>query len=74
MVLARMARYPLLNRFHYFSLWVFTNVLEGKPPYVEFMKKNYPPGFTYASFAKQFQAEFFNPHQWAEILNSSGAK
>jgi alpha-L-fucosidase len=38
------------------------------------MNKNYPPGFTYADFAKEFRAEFFDPAQWAEIFSSSGAK
>ncbi len=44
------------------------------PKYVEFMKKNYPPGFTYPEFGPMFTAEFFDPEQWAEILKSSGAK
>jgi len=41
---------------------------------VEFMKKNYPPQFTYAEFAPQFKAEFFNPDQWADIFKAAGAK
>ena len=31
------------------------------PRYVEFVKKNYPPGWTYADFAAQFKPEFFDP-------------
>jgi alpha-L-fucosidase len=38
------------------------------------MKNNYPPGFTYGDFANQFRAEFFNPDDWADIFNASGAK
>lgn len=38
------------------------------------MNKNYPPGFTYADFGNQFQAEFFNPDDWADLFNASGAK
>lgn len=30
--------------------------------------------FTYADFAKEFHAEFFDPTQWAEIFKASGAK
>lgn len=45
-----------------------------KPNYVEFMKKNYRPGFSYAEFGPMFTAEFFDPDQWADIFNSSGAK
>ena len=57
-----------------FFIFVFLFALEKSPPFVEFMKKNYPPGFTYANFAEQFRAEFFDPNHWAEILKSSGAK
>lgn len=42
--------------------------------YINFMKRNYPPGFTYADFAPMFKAEFFNPLKWADILQASGAK
>jgi alpha-L-fucosidase len=41
---------------------------------VDFMKRNYRPDFTYADFAKQFTAEFYNPDQWADIFKASGAK
>ncbi|KAK3091281.1 hypothetical protein FSP39_018579 [Pinctada imbricata] len=41
---------------------------------VDFMQKNYPPGFTYADFAPHFTAEFYNAEQWADILEASGAK
>ena len=42
--------------------------------YVDFMKKNYPPGFTYQDFARDFKAEFYDPEEWAELFQSSGAK
>lgn len=38
------------------------------------MKRNYPPGFTYADFAPQFKAEFYDPGYWAGMLKASGAK
>uniref|UniRef100_A0A2C9K552 alpha-L-fucosidase n=1 Tax=Biomphalaria glabrata TaxID=6526 RepID=A0A2C9K552_BIOGL len=41
---------------------------------VEFMKQNYPPSFTYADFAPEFTAEFYNPNQWADIFKASGAQ
>lgn len=41
---------------------------------VDFMTKNYPPGFTYADFGNQFRAEFFNPDDWADLFEASGAK
>ncbi|KAA8586197.1 hypothetical protein FQN60_007766 [Etheostoma spectabile] len=41
---------------------------------VEFMQKNYPPGFKYADFASEFRAEFFEPDKWADIFKASGAR
>lgn len=41
---------------------------------IDFMQKNYRPGFSYADFAPMFKAEFFDPNQWADILSKSGAK
>jgi alpha-L-fucosidase len=38
------------------------------------MNNNYPPGFTYPDFAHELKAEFYDPDQWADILNASGAK
>ena len=42
--------------------------------FVDFMNKNYPPGFTYQDFAHDFTAEFFDPEEWADIFQNSGAK
>ncbi len=42
--------------------------------YVEFMKKNYRPDFTYADFASQFTAEFYDPVKWAKLFQDAGAK
>lgn len=44
------------------------------PDYVQFMIKNYPPGFSYADFAPNFHAQFFDPDAWADIFEASGAK
>lgn len=41
---------------------------------VEFMQKNYPPGFKYTDFAPEFRAEFFDPDNWADIFQASGAR
>lgn len=41
---------------------------------VDFIKKNYRPGFSYADFGPMFKAEFFNPDQWADLLARSGAR
>lgn len=47
---------------------------QQQPEYVEFMKKNYPPGFQYADFAPMFKAEFYDPDAWADLLAKSGAR
>lgn len=41
---------------------------------VTFMEENYKPDFTYADFAKDFTAEFYDPNRWADIFNASGAR
>ncbi len=38
------------------------------------MTNNYPPDFTYADFAKQYTAEFYDPNKWADTFKASGAK
>ncbi|CAF1577507.1 unnamed protein product, partial [Adineta steineri] len=40
---------------------------------VSFMNKTYPADWTYADFAEQFRAEFYNPNEWADIFAASGA-
>ena len=38
------------------------------------MKNNYRPDWTYADFASQFTAEFYDPDHWADVFEASGAK
>lgn len=56
------------------SEWFWHNWHEGQSAYVEFMRRNYRPGFTYQDFAPQFTAEFFDPARWADIFAKSGAR
>jgi alpha-L-fucosidase len=56
------------------SEWFWWNLHQGNKAYVDFLKKNYPPGFKYADFAPMFHAEFFDPNEWADLLSKSGAK
>lgn len=39
-----------------------------------YMKKYYPPDFTYADFGPQFRAERYNPNELAEIFQAAGAQ
>jgi alpha-L-fucosidase len=54
--------------------WFWYNWKNGDQSTVDFMKSNYPPGFTYADFAPKFRAEFFNPDQWADVFENAGAR
>jgi len=56
------------------SAWFWNYWKNNNPAYVNFMKKNYKPGFTYADFAKDFHAEFFDPAEWADIFEAAGAR
>ena len=56
------------------SEWFWNSWMSGDKAAVEFMEKNYPPGFTYADFAPMFHAEFFNPDYWADLFKAAGAK
>lgn len=47
---------------------------EKSAKYVNYMEKNYPPGFSYADFAPMFTAEFFDPNEFAKLVDSSGAR
>lgn len=38
------------------------------------MQKNYPPGFKYQDFGRDFTAEFYEPEKWARLFQKSGAK
>lgn len=48
--------------------------IEQHDKILQFMKENYSPKFSYANFADQFQAEFFNATYWASIVKRSGAR
>ena len=40
----------------------------------KFMEDNYKPDWTYQDFAKLFTAELFDPDEWTELFNASGAR
>lgn len=41
---------------------------------IEFMEKNYKPGFSYPEFGPLLTAEFYDPNRWADLFKKSGAK
>lgn len=56
------------------SEWFWSFWQSKSKDYVDFMKKNYKPNFGYQEFGPQFTAEFYDPEQWADIFQASGAK
>lgn len=56
------------------SEWFWNSWHSGNKATVDFMKANYPPGWTYADFGNQFTAELYDPYQWADIFQASGAQ
>jgi alpha-L-fucosidase len=65
---------PSFSKVGEYSEWYWHSLTQGKPEYVDFHKKNYGPGFQYADFVPMFKAELFNPDQWANVFERSGAK
>ncbi|GFU57844.1 tissue alpha-L-fucosidase [Trichonephila clavipes] len=56
------------------SEWFWSEWAGKGKAFVDFMEKNFKPGFTYPEFGPQFTAEFYDPDKWAEIFQASGAK
>ena len=55
--------------------WFWYEWVARKEPWaIEFMEKNYPPGFTFPDFAPMFKAELYDPAKWAGLIEQSGAK
>jgi len=42
--------------------------------FMDHHEKHYGDNFSYADFAPLFKAEYFNPDQWASLIQASGAK
>ncbi|KAF7277406.1 hypothetical protein GWI33_007650, partial [Rhynchophorus ferrugineus] len=53
--------------------WVWTFWNDGDEV-TKYIQDNFPPGFSYQEFAKDFTAEFFNAAEWAQLFARSGAK
>lgn len=55
-------------------MWWYWKGSQPDENVVKFMEKNYKPGTTYADFAKDFTAEYFDANRFAEIVKNSGAR
>ncbi|XP_078339789.1 alpha-L-fucosidase-like [Crassostrea virginica] len=60
--------------FHDEWFWYWWKGPKPSPDVVTLMEKFYPPSFTYADFAAQFKAEFYDPIKWTNIIKNSGVK
>ena len=55
--------------------WFWANWVERREPWIiEFVERNFPNGFTYPDFGPLFQAELFQPEEWVELFEKSGAR
>jgi alpha-L-fucosidase len=62
-----------------YAEWYWNSLTKGKESPSgnatwDFHKKIYGANFEYKDFAPQFRAEFFDPDQWADMFQRSGAK
>jgi alpha-L-fucosidase len=63
-----------------YAEWYWNHLKKGPPsagkpnPTWDFHKKNYGESFPYENFAPMFKAEMFDPAQWADVFERSGAK
>ena len=72
-ILILLSKFRQTNHFKYFFLYLAPG-LPNHEYIVEFMNKNYKPNFTYADFAPDFKAEFYDPVYWAKLFSEVGAK
>ena len=57
------------------SEWFWFDWLGRKQEWaIDFLQRNYPDGFTYPDFAPSFTAELFDPDEWADLFQMSGAR
>ena len=65
---------PAFSKVGEYSEWYWKKLRNGEEDYVNFHHQNYGKNFTYADFVPKFRAELFDPGQWADIFERSGAK
>lgn len=59
----------------FYSEWFWWHwQMNGTAAYLDFVARNYPPGFSYADFAPRFKAQFFDADRWAELFKKSGVR
>lgn len=56
------------------SEWFWEDWEDGAKDVVNYMERNFKPGFSYPEFGPMFTAEFYDPGEWAKIFQDSGAR
>lgn len=54
--------------------WFLRGLMTGSKSRIEFQEKVYGKDFKYEDYKNIFKAELFNPDEWAELFERSGAK
>jgi alpha-L-fucosidase len=59
-----------------YSEWYWNHIADRKDsnPWWKFHKRVYGENFEYKDFAPMFKAELYNPRQWADLFERSGAR
>jgi len=69
---------PAFSRVGDYSEWYWMDLVNpkrrGHQTVKAFHDANYGTGFTYPDFVPEFTCELFDPDQWAEVFQASGAK
>ncbi|MFH1763399.1 MAG: alpha-L-fucosidase, partial [Gemmatimonadota bacterium] len=56
-----------------YAEWFVRGLQVGDTLRTRFMRENFGEDFTYADFSPLFQAELFDPDQWADLFRRAGA-
>lgn len=62
------------NSGYSYAEWYWYRLNEKKKEFTDFHNKNYGADFLYPQFEPQFNAELFDPQQWADVFKKSGAR
>lgn len=69
---------PAFSKVGEYSEWYWRQLVDpkhkGHPAVKAFHDRVYGAGFTYPDFVPDFRAELFDPAQWADLFQRSGAK
>ena len=57
-----------------YAEWYWYRIMDKQKEFTSFHDRNYGADFTYDRFEPMFRAELFDPAQWADIFQRSGAR